>query len=123
MDGAALAHRLPARAVLPLHPYSPPHPSASSPHPLPLIPIPLRARVSAQLTFLYFFSWLQNGVDKGDKGYKDSRFGLLLLPAISSPLWRINLDVMFTALVDFVEEPVGFKILYTTQSRSSTIIA
>jgi len=66
---------------------------------------------------------MQNGVDKGEKGYKDSRFGLLLLPAISSPLWRINLDVMFTALVDFAEEPVGFKILYTTQSRSSTVIA
>ena len=100
----------------PLHPHSPLHP-------LPLIPIPLRARVLAQLTFFVFFSWLQNGVDKGEKGYKDSRFGLLLLPAISSPLWRINLDVMFTALVDFVEEPVGFKILYTTQSRSSTVIA
>ena len=45
------------------------------------------------------------------------------LDPLSSPLWRINLDVMFTALVDFVEEPVGFKILYTTQSRSSTVIA
>ena len=37
--------------------------------------------------------------------------------ALSSPLWRrLNLDVMFTALVDFAEEPAGFKILYTTQS-------
>ena len=37
--------------------------------------------------------------------------------ALSSPLWkRLDLDVMFTALVDFVEEPAGFKILYTTQS-------
>ena len=37
--------------------------------------------------------------------------------ALSSTLWRrLDLDVMFTALVDFVEELAGFKILYTTQS-------
>ena len=37
--------------------------------------------------------------------------------ALSSPLWkRLDLDVMFTALVDFVEEPIGFEILYTTIS-------
>ena len=36
---------------------------------------------------------------------------------LSSLLWRrLDLDVMFTALVDFVEEPAGLKILYTTQS-------
>jgi len=36
---------------------------------------------------------------------------------LSSPLWRrLDLDVMFTAIVDFAEEPAGFKILYTTQS-------
>jgi len=31
--------------------------------------------------------------------------------ALSSPLWRrLDLEVMFTALVDFAEEPAGFKI-------------
>ena len=37
--------------------------------------------------------------------------------ALSSTLWRrLDLDVMFTAFIDFAEEPAGFKILYTTQS-------
>ena len=36
--------------------------------------------------------------------------------ALSSTRRRLDLDVMFTALVDFAEEPAGFKILYTTQS-------
>jgi hypothetical protein len=80
--------------------------------------------------FLVFVSWLQKGRDKGEKGPKDSRFELLLLPNFDSvqihhlfpslEKERIQLDldgnVMFTALVDFAEEPAGFKILDTTQS-------
>ena len=37
--------------------------------------------------------------------------------ALSSTLRRrLDLDVMFTALVDFAEELAGFMIFYTTQS-------
>ena len=73
----ALAHhRRPAGAVLPPHLHSPPHPGASSPHPLPLIPILLRSRVLAHLSFLFFL-----GCRKLTKARKAQRFKVwVILP-------------------------------------------
>ena len=39
-----------------------------------------------------------------------------LFPSLEKEHIHLDLDAMFIALVDFAEEPAGFKILYTTQS-------
>ena len=41
-----------------------------------------------------------------------------LFPSLEKEHIQLDFDVMFTTLVDFVEEPVGFKILYTRESIS-----
>ena len=41
-----------------------------------------------------------------------------LFPSLEKEHIHSDFNVMFTALVDFVEEPTGFKILYTRESIS-----
>ena len=42
----------------------------------------------------------------------------VLFPSLEKEHIQLDFDVMFTALVDFAEEPIGFKILYTRDSIS-----